>query len=109
LLVGGDDDEFQNAARRDGRVESKARSLLREVLELLPHLALEVEFAWAGTFGETEDGLAYIGQSPELPHAYFALGFGGNGITFGAIAADILLDLIAGRPNADARIFRFGR
>lgn len=40
---------------------------------------------------------------------YLALGYGGNGITFGAIAAEILRDQFCGVPNADAELFRFER
>jgi glycine/D-amino acid oxidase-like deaminating enzyme len=65
--------------------------------------------AHGGTFGKTKDGLAYVGQTPEFPHAYFALGYGGNGITFRVIAAKIITDLHLGRPNLDAYIFRFER
>ena len=64
---------------------------------------------WAGTFGETKDGLAYIGAHPRLPHAYFALGYGGNGITYSLIAAEIIRDDILGRKNPAAKIFAFGR
>lgn len=60
---------------------------------MFPRIDLEVSYTWAGTFGETKDGLAYIGQTPEFPHAYFALGYGGNGITFSVIAAKIITDL----------------
>jgi glycine/D-amino acid oxidase-like deaminating enzyme len=37
------------------------------------------------------------------------MGYGGNGITFSIVAARILTDLIVGRPNADAELFRFQR
>lgn len=109
ILAGGEDDNFRNAVVRDRRVDKKASKILQRVESLLPNLRVEVEHAWAGTFGETKDGLAYIGPSPEHPHAYFALGFGGNGITFSVVAADILVDLLSRRQNADAAIFRFGR
>jgi glycine/D-amino acid oxidase-like deaminating enzyme len=74
-----------------------------------PAIDLEVAYRWAGTFGETEDGLAYIGQIRQMPRCYFALGFGGNGITYSMIAADIIRDAILKRPNANARLFRFDR
>jgi glycine/D-amino acid oxidase-like deaminating enzyme len=45
----------------------------------------------------------------QFPHGYFALGYGGNGITFSWIAANILLDLFLERPNPDAELFRFDR
>jgi glycine/D-amino acid oxidase-like deaminating enzyme len=40
---------------------------------------------------------------------YFALGYGGNGITFSMIAARLILDLYLGRPNQDAAVFAFDR
>jgi glycine/D-amino acid oxidase-like deaminating enzyme len=70
---------------------------------------LEVAYAWAGTFGTTKDGLPYLGVHPRFPHTFFALGYGGNGITFSLMAAEILRDAFLGRKNHDARLFRFGR
>ncbi|MBA4016164.1 MAG: hypothetical protein C0483_03140 [Pirellula sp.] len=109
LLAGGEDDDFHSPTKRDAQLGAKADKILKRLQTMFPTLALETEFAWAGTFGETKDGLAYIGRPPELSWGYFALGFGGNGITFSAIAADIIADELSGRPNADAAIFRFGR
>jgi glycine/D-amino acid oxidase-like deaminating enzyme len=76
---------------------------------MFPGTELEVAYSWAGTFGSTKDGLAYIGQTAEWPHAYFALGYGGNGITYSVVAAEIIRDHFLGRPNPDADIFRFDR
>ncbi|QDU94901.1 NAD(P)/FAD-dependent oxidoreductase [Lignipirellula cremea] len=109
LLAGGEDDPFRNPAARDASLPAKAERIAQKVRELLPSLEWETEFSWAGTFGKTSDGLAYIGPTDEYPHCYFALGYGGNGITFSAIAVDLLSDLLQGRPNADASLFRFGR
>ena len=50
-----------------------------------------------------------LGTVPQFPHGYFALGSGGNGITFSLIAADLLLDLFLQRRNPDLEIFRFDR
>ncbi len=44
-----------------------------------------------------------------LPNSYFSLGFGGNGITFSLIAAEIITDMLLGKENADAKIFAFER
>ena len=54
-------------------------------------------------------GLPCIGSHPSFPHGIFALGYGGNGITFSLIAAEIIRDQLSGRANADAKIFRFER
>jgi glycine/D-amino acid oxidase-like deaminating enzyme len=109
VIVGGEDEDFVNAKRRDALISQKTRTLVKKFARLFPEVPLEVAFAWAGTFGETQDGLAYIGVHPRFPHAYFALGYGGNGITFSLIAAEIIRDEFLGRKNRDAPIFRFGR
>ena len=109
VIVGGEDEDFVNAKRRDALISQKTRTLVKKFGQLFPDVSLEVAFAWAGTFGETKDGLAYIGVHPKFPHTYFALGYGGNGITFSLIAAEIIRDGFLGRKNRDASIFRFGR
>lgn len=109
MMVGGEDEEFQSPSRRDKIIPSKARAILRRVQEMFPALPLEIAFAWAGTFGETKDGLPFIGETKEVPGAYFASCFGGNGFVFSAAAAEILRDLYLGRKNRDAHIFRFDR
>ena len=109
VIVGGEDENFVNAKRRDALISQKTRTLVKKFGRLFPDLPLEVAYAWAGTFGETKDGLAYIGVHPRFPHTYFALGYGGNGIPFSVIAAEIIRDSFLGRANRDSRLFRFGR
>lgn len=109
VIVGGEDEDFVNAKRRDRLISRKARTLVKKFGRLFPDISLEVAYAWAGTFGQTKDGLAYIGVHPRYPHAYFALGYGGNGITFSLIAAEIIRDSFVCRTNGDAHTFRFGR
>jgi glycine/D-amino acid oxidase-like deaminating enzyme len=108
-LVGGEDDSFRNPTRRDNLVGKRSDRLASRFREMFPAIELEVAYRWAGTFGETKDGLAYIGQVPQMPRCYFVLGFGGNGITYSLIASEIVRDALIGRSNADARLFRFDR
>jgi len=108
-IIGGEDTEYSDDHERDGLVERKVEKLQERFQKAFPAIPFDLEYAWAGTFAETKDGLAYIGETPELSHAYFALGYGGNGITFSAIAARIIADLYLGRKNAGASIFRFDR
>ena len=109
IIVGGEDENFVNSKRRDALISAKTRTLVRKFGRLFPDSPLEVAYAWAGTFGETKDGLPYIGVHPRFPHTQFALGYGGNGITFSLIAAEIIRDACLNRRNPDAHIFRFGR
>lgn len=109
LLFGGRDVGFRTASARDRMIDQKARLLCSDVRLLSPSRTVEPAFAWAGTFGTTKDGLGYVGAIPGRPRTLFALGFGGNGITTSALASRILTDLVLGRDNDDARLYRFGR
>lgn len=109
IIVGGEDEEFVNPKRRDELIGQKTSILKRKFERLFPDIRLDVAYSWAGTFGETKDGLPYIGAPRTNPHVYFALGYGGNGITYSLIAAEIIRDKFLDRANSDAAIFRFGR
>jgi glycine/D-amino acid oxidase-like deaminating enzyme len=109
VLVGGGDDSVLDPSKRDRQIEAKTKKLLHRFHQLFPRMKIEPAFAWAGLFGSTRDGLGYIGPHDAFPNACFALGFGGNGITYSEIASRILTDLFLGKKNDDARIFRFDR
>ncbi len=69
------------------------------------------EYAWSATFGNSPDGLPAIGKAAFYKNVWLAAGFGGNGIAFSALAAELLSAAIAGQPDADADCFdpyRFG-
>jgi glycine/D-amino acid oxidase-like deaminating enzyme len=109
ILVGGRDEKFFNPAKRDKLIKQKSMLLAKDFCKLFPGMTLKPEFSWAGTFGSTEDGLPFIGTYKKLPHSLFALGFGGNGITFSVVAAEIIADIIKGRSNKNIPLFSFGR
>ncbi|MHB1179509.1 MAG: NAD(P)/FAD-dependent oxidoreductase [Daejeonella sp.] len=109
VIVGGEDEEFTTAAKRDKKMKSKTKKILKKFHKLFPEIELETDFNWCGVFGETEDGLPYIGEHKDHPHTYFALGYGGNGITFSVIAAEIIRDLYTGKPSGNEKIFKFDR
>lgn len=109
LLLGGRDEGFRNEALRDKLIARKARGLLEDLAELCPGLSIEPAFAWAGTFGSTRDGLGYIGVPPERTRVVFALGFGGNGITYSDTAARVITEMVQGREHPDAAVFGFER
>ena len=109
VIAGGEDDKVLDPKRRDKQIAHKTSLLLRRFHSLFPDVRLEPAFAWAGAFGSTRDGLGYIGRHASFPQAWFALGFGGNGITFSEIASQILPDLFLGKRNGDEKIFSFER
>jgi glycine/D-amino acid oxidase-like deaminating enzyme len=109
ILVGGKDDDFSDPRKRDRALPVKAKALEAAFKKLFPHIHFRTDFKWAGTFASTKDGLPYIGHLPGKPHTYFALGLGGNGITFSVLAAQIITRLALGLPDDDARLFGFNR
>ena len=56
----------------------------------------------------TPDTLPYIGPHQRYPRHWFALGYGGNGMTFGALAARPL-ERWERTPSRDRALFEFGR
>jgi glycine/D-amino acid oxidase-like deaminating enzyme len=109
IIVGGKDSPFSDPNKRDKLLSSKARSLQQSFSQLFPSIPFRTDFKWAGSFASTKDGLPYIGAIPQRPHTYFALGLGGNGITFSVIAAEIICDILQGKKNENAGLFSFDR
>ena len=109
IMVGGRDEEYYNPSKRDKLIKSKSKQLTKDFAKLFPDVPFIPEFRWTGTFGTTKDGLPFIGSMKNKSNIYYALGFGGNGITFSVIAAEIISDLIQGKSSEDARIFSFDR
>ncbi len=109
VIVGGADEPFSDPAKRDALLGKKIGILFKQFLELCPNVQIRVERAWAGTFATTKDGLPYIGTLPRWPGCRFALGYGGNGLTFSLLAAQIIRDEILGRGNMEADLFHFDR
>lgn len=110
LLVGGDDDAVDIPARRDARVDAKARDLARKVAKLFPRIRWEPTFSWAGTFAETADGLPFFGAHEGVgARVLFAMAYGGNGITYSAIGAGLIRAAIERRRHPLAKLFSFER
>ncbi|CAG5007498.1 Gamma-glutamylputrescine oxidoreductase [Dyadobacter sp. CECT 9275] len=109
MLIGGKDEMFSSAVKRDKLLHKKSLQLENNAKKIFPHLPFVTDYSWCGTFAETEDGLPFIGSVKEHPDTYFALGFGGNGILFSILAAEIITDLMQGKKNRDAEIFKFDR
>lgn len=109
ILVGGKDTPTSDPVKRDRLLTTKAKALKESFHQLFPSIPFHIDFKWAGSFAGTKDGLPYIGSIPQRPHTYFALGLGGNGITFSVVAARLIRDVLTGKQAEDLRIFSFNR
>ena len=110
LLLGGEDHPVKPGARRALQFADATRAL-REYFEgLFPALGdVGIDTAWEGLFAMTPDSLPYIGPHRRYPRHAFALGYGGNGMTFAALAARILVEQWRGVASPDHALFAFNR
>lgn len=109
LLIGGEDEEFVNPEKRDALLNDKSSKLTKYLNKILPNYDFRTDFVWAGTFGETKDGLPYIGKHPNFESAYFVLGFGGNGITFSVIGMEMTSSFLKNKKHPLQEYFKFRR
>ncbi|MFT3784687.1 MAG: FAD-binding oxidoreductase [Tepidisphaeraceae bacterium] len=112
VLIGGGDEPTTDPAKADAHRDRKIGRLVERFNELMPTCPVEVESTWSGVFASTDDSLALIGKAPGArgDNCHFALGFGGNGMTFGVLASHILRDAILRRsPHPAAQLFSFDR
>lgn len=109
IICGGEDEDFVDEDKRDGLLARKTRTLQRKLGKLIPGVSTKIDFAWAGSFGQTDTGLPIIGEVPKMPNCFAALGYGGNGITYSRIAADVITGAVTGRPDCDADLYDFKR
>ena len=110
LLFGGQDEPRLPGRSRRRALERHARSLLQQLVAFFPALeGITAEYAWEGLFATTADGLPYIGTHRRYPRHLFALGYGGNGMTFAYLAAEIISAKLAGSTSKDDEFYGFGR
>lgn len=107
IICGGEDEPFSDPGKRDALIPKKIAALQRKLDKLLPGMDTAAEYTWAGSFGTSRTGLPTIGRVPDMPRCYAVLAFGGNGITFSRIAAEMVAADMTGKPDPDAALFSF--
>lgn len=109
IIVGGEDIEFKNPRLRDSLLRKKTHTLEKKIKKLFPEIPFVTDMAWCGTFSSTDDGLPFIGNWPGNDRMFYALGYGGNGITFSMIAAQIIKNKLKGIKDDREEVFSFER
>jgi glycine/D-amino acid oxidase-like deaminating enzyme len=107
VIVGGEDEDFESDEKRDELIPAKSARIETKLAVLMPTLDAAADLRWAGCFGTTETGLPKIGEIPGMARCYACLGYGGNGITFSLIAAQVIQRAICGASDPDADLFAF--
>lgn len=98
LIAGADQDETPERTRRAVLVQ-RTGQLMYELLTMYPAISgLLPAYGWEIPYGETADGLMYIGAHRNYPRHLFALGGASDSIAGAFVAARVLAR--AARDNA---------
>ena len=109
IIMGGGDLDFKNALRRDALLSRKEKELTKEFKNCFPDIPFIQDYSWAGTFGETKDGLPYFGKPDPKKNEHYILGFGGNGITFSVMGMEAAISSINKIPHPYLEYYKFDR
>lgn len=110
ILVAGADQDETPERKRESILVQRTGQLMYELLTLYPAISgLRPEFGWELPYGETADGLMYIGAHRNYPHHLFALGGDSDSITDAFLAARILARAAAGSPDKGDEVFGWTR
>jgi glycine/D-amino acid oxidase-like deaminating enzyme len=109
VICGGEDAPFRADIAEGSTMQRKIARLQRKLTKLLPGLDTRPDYNWVASFGETDTGLPTISEIPRHRNCWVALGYGGNGIAYSRIAAEIIRAALMGARAPDADLYAFRR
>jgi glycine/D-amino acid oxidase-like deaminating enzyme len=110
LLIAGADRDESPARQRDALRVQRTGQLMYELLLMYPAISgLRPEYGWEMAYGETADGLMYIGPHRNYPRHLFALGSSGDTLAGAFLAARILARAARGQLDKADEVFGWTR
>jgi glycine/D-amino acid oxidase-like deaminating enzyme len=110
LIPSGADQAGPPARTREAVIVQRTGQLMYELLTMYPVISgLRPEYGWDTPYGETSDGLMYIGPHRNYPRHLFALGGTPHSATGAFVSARILLRALQGRPDNGDEVFAWAR
>jgi glycine/D-amino acid oxidase-like deaminating enzyme len=110
MLVAGAVRDETAPRQRDAVLHQRTGQLMYEALTMYPAISgLGVDFGWSTTFGETADGLMYVGAHRNYPRHLFALGGPGDSATGAFLSSRVLLRALQEVPEKSDAAFGWTR
>jgi len=106
IIMGGLDENVRQPVLTKGELHTRSMRLLTELRKLFPKYAPRIRYEWCATFGESPDGLPWIGEDPDRPGQHYCLGYGGNGTIYSLLGAELIRDRLLGVDNPVSEIVR---
>ena len=107
--MGGADRPFATAHNRHRLLARQTARLEDRFAKLFPAIPCDVDWRWGGTFGETRDGLPYIGSVRQFPARLFRARLRWERDHVQLDRGESAVDRFLQRPNRDAELFGFER
>lgn len=110
LIVAGADQNETAPRNRAAVLVQRTGQLMYELLTIYPAISgLQPDYGWEAAYGETADGLMYIGAHRNYPHHLFALGGGAASVTGAFVAARILSRAVQHEVDKADEVFSWTR
>jgi glycine/D-amino acid oxidase-like deaminating enzyme len=110
VVLAGGDQAVTPPRTREGVIVQRTGDLMYGLLTMYPAISgLRPEYGWEASYGETSDGLMYIGPHRNYPHHLFALGGSAHSVTGAFVSARILLRSLQERPDKSDEVFVWAR
>jgi len=110
LLIAGADRDESPARQLDATRVQRTGQLMYELLMMYPVISgLQPAYGWEMVYGETADGLMYIGPHRNYPRHLFALGSSGDTLAGAFLAARILSRAARGELDKADEVFGWTR
>ena len=110
LLISGGDQGAAHAKTREAVLIQRTGALMYEVLTRYPDISgLRPEFGWDAPYGQTADGLMYIGAHRNYPHHFFAVGGHPASVTGSFVAGRLLVRAVQGASEKSDEVLGWTR
>ncbi|AUH32090.1 NAD(P)/FAD-dependent oxidoreductase [Paracoccus tegillarcae] len=91
---------------RDASNPAHLKALREGMARKFPALRdIDLDYSWWGWVDVSHDMMPRITGLPDLPGAFYALGYGGNGVMYSAMAGRRMAQMVAGEAVPDLPIF----
>ena len=110
LLISGGDQAATPAKKRDAVLIQRTGALMYDVLTRYPAISgLRPALGWDAPYGQTADGLMYIGAHRNYPHHLFAVGGHPASVTGSFVAGRLLLRAVQGASEKSDEVLGWTR
>ncbi|WP_052475994.1 NAD(P)/FAD-dependent oxidoreductase [Cohnella kolymensis] len=106
IVAGGLDEDLREPLLSEDHLHNRSMRLLADLHALFPSFSPQIRYQWCATFGESADGLPWLGEDPDRRNQHYCLGYGGNGTIYSMLGAHIIRDRLLGVDNPAAALVR---